>query len=313
MEEYLNYSMQELEQRARIPLVVLKWGEDVLYAVALAMANEIEQNNLLNLRTVFLCPAGPAKQYDYFAEFVNRRRISLQNCWFINMAAYLDDQGEWLAKEHPLSLRGWMEREVYQKLDPLLVMPEEQRVFPDPHEPQAVSRLIRELGGVSFAFGGIGLDGHLGFNEPSSTLSAERFAASTTRIVELAPLTRVVHALASAGGAVECVPQKAVTVGMAEILSAQRVYIGLFRTWHRYVVRRTACGDVSAQFPATLLQRHRDAQLVVSEAAARTVYDGDPPEPEAAPAMELAIPRRARRRTPAAVGGGGTIWKLKTS
>lgn len=303
MEEYLDYSIRELERHTRIPLIILKWEEDVPYSMALAMASEIERNNVLHRPTVFLCPAGPVRQYAHFVEFVNQRRISLQNCWLINLGEYLDEKGEWLPKEHPLSMRGWMEREVYQKIDPLLLMPESQRVFPDPHDPQAVSRLIRELGGVNLALGSIGLDGHLGFNEPSETLSAERLAASPTRVVELTQLTRVTSALASAGGAVECVPQKAVTVGMAEILSAQKVYIGLIHTWNRYVVRRTACGDMSAQFPATLLQHHANAQLVVSETAAQNIYAAPPP-PQEIPAMEIAVPRKPKRRALAAAGGG---------
>lgn len=302
MEEYLDYSAKELERHARIPLVVLKWDEDVFYAMALTMAREIERNNTLGQRTVLLCPARPEEPYRYFVKMVNQRRISLRNCWFIHTGEYLDEREEWLAKDHPLSLRGAMERQVYRELDPLLVMPEEQRVFPDPHEPQAAVRLMQELGGANIAFDSIGLDGHLAFNEPDDAFSAERFAASPARVVELAPPTRFTAALTCAGGAVERVPKKAVTLGMAELLSASRVYIGLYHAWHRYVVRRAACGDVSAKFPASLLQRHPNAQLLVSETAAQAVFC-HPAEPERG--QETTYGSSKKQRDLAKVGGGG--------
>ena len=43
------------------------------------------------------------------------------------------------------------------KIDPELLMPEAQRVFPDPHDPEHIQNLIAELGGVDIAFGGIGI------------------------------------------------------------------------------------------------------------------------------------------------------------
>lgn len=304
MEEYLDYSVSELEQHTRIPLMILKWDDDIFYSMAVAMASEIERNNALGRRTVLICQAGPARLYQYFVELVNQRHIGMQNCWIIAMGEYLDDREEWVAPEHPLSLRGLLERELHQKLDPLLGIPGEQCVFPDPHDPQAAVRLLQELGGVNVAFGGIGLDGSLAFNGPSDTLSAERFAASPARIVELTPLARAATALTRAGGAMEYVPQKAVTLGMAELLSAKKVYIGLSQPWQRYAVRRTACGDVSAQFPSTLLQRHPNAQLVASETAAQNFCSSEA-ETADLPRQELAAPRRKKQRSLAIIGGGG--------
>lgn len=78
---------------------------------------------------------------------INRDRVSLQNCWFINMDEYLDEDGNWIPKESPLSFRGFMERTVYTKIDPQLLMAPEQRAFPDPKEPGKVDKLIQELGG----------------------------------------------------------------------------------------------------------------------------------------------------------------------
>lgn len=91
---------------------------------------EIEAHNARGERTVFICPVGPVGQYPYFVDIVNERGISLKQVWFINMDEYLDDELKWVSMDHPLSFRGFMERAVYGRIKPELVMLKEQRVFP---------------------------------------------------------------------------------------------------------------------------------------------------------------------------------------
>ena len=100
--------------------------------LALEMIGEIEgkKNNAVGRRTVFICPVGPVGQYPIFVRLVNERRLSLKNCWFINMDEYLTDDEEWIDERSPLSFHGFMNRTVYSKIDPELVMPENQAYFP---------------------------------------------------------------------------------------------------------------------------------------------------------------------------------------
>ena len=56
-------------------------------------------------------------------------------------------------------------------------MPEDQRVFPDPNHPEYISELIEKLGGVDICFGGIGINGHVAFNEADPSLTNEEFLA----------------------------------------------------------------------------------------------------------------------------------------
>ena len=65
---------------------------------------------------------------------------------------------------------------------------------------------------------------------------------------------------------------KAGGFGMAEILGAARIRIGVFRDWHRSVVRQAAYGEVSAHFPATLLQRHPDAAIYLNRNASEQPF-----------------------------------------
>jgi len=125
---------------------------------------------------------------------------------------------------------------------------------------------------VDIAFGGIGITGHLAFNEPQPELTAEQFAQLPTRVLDIHPETRATNCVGDLGGALEDMPRKCVTIGMKEILGARKLRLGVFRDWHRAVCRRAAYGEVTAAFPATLAQNHPDALLYVNANAAQTAY-----------------------------------------
>lgn len=272
MYEYYQISAQDLGKDAKVPVLKLGDSGEVFYELALEMVNTIKEHNAKGEKTVFICPVGPVGQYPIFVRLVNRDRVSLANCWFINMDEYLTDEGEWIDKESPLSFRGFMERTVYSKVDPELLMPEEQRVFPDPHDTEKVQRVIEQLGGVDIAFGGIGINGHLAFNEPQDELTAEEFAALNTRVLTISRETRTTNAIGDLNGAVDAMPRKCITIGMAQILGARKIRLGVFRDWHRSVVRQAAYGQVSAHFPATLIQNHPDAMIITNANAAQQPF-----------------------------------------
>ena len=148
-------------------------------------------------------------------------------------------------------------------------MPEDQRIFPDPKDPGAMDRLLEELGGADACFGGIGITGHLAFNEPQPELSLDEFASLPSRVLEIAPETRATNCAGDLGGALEDMPRLCVTVGMKQILGARKLRLAVFRDWHRAVCRRAAYGEVTTAFPVTMAQNHPDALLIVNNVAAR--------------------------------------------
>ena len=268
MMDYFQIPASELGKHSKIPVYPLGDSGEVFYELALEMVNTIKEHNARGEKTVFICPVGPVGQYPIFVRLVNRDRVSLKNCWFFNMDEYLNDNETYIDKESPLSFRGFMDRTVYTKVDPDLLMPPEQRVFPDPADPGKVDRLIEELGGVDIAFGGIGINGHLAFNEAQLELTPEQFAALGTRVLTLTPETKTANAIGDRGGAIAAMPNKAVTIGIKQILGARKVRLGVFREWHRAVVRQAAYGEVTAAFPVTLLQNHPDAAIYTNAIAA---------------------------------------------
>ena len=270
--EYYDYNKEQLLANPKIPMEVMADKPTVFRAIAREMADEIKARNAAGTKTVFICPVGPIGQYPYFVDIVNSEGISLKNCWFINMDEYLDDDKQWIPMDHPLSFRGFMNRTVYTKINPELNVPEEQRVFPDPNNLSYIPNLIQQLGGVDVCFGGIGINGHLAFNEAQDELTPEAFAALHTRVLPISRETRVANAIGDLNGAIDAMPKKCITIGMAEILSAKKLRLGVFRDWHRAVVRQAAYGEVSAHFPATLAQKHPDAMIYVNANAAKQPF-----------------------------------------
>ena len=263
--EYYDYDKERLLANPKIPMEVMADKPTVFQAIAREMADEIKARNAAGKTTVFICPVGPIGQYPYFVQLVNQERISLKNCWFINMDEYLNDDDTYIDKESPLSFRGFMERTVYTQIDEGLLMPPEQRVFPNPADPGYVDRLIEELGGVDIAFGGIGINGHLAFNEADPSKTTEQFKQLKPRVLPITPETRTANAIGDYGGRLEDMPTHCVTIGFSEIFHARKIRLGVFRDWHRAVVRRAGYGEKTADFPVSILAEHPDALIRMTE------------------------------------------------
>ena len=263
--DYYYYKKEELLRNPKIPLIVMEDNATIFKSMAEEMVEEIKRKNARGETTVFICPVGPVGQYPYFVDMVNEQNISLKNVWFINMDEYLTDEKKWIAKEEKLSFRGFMDREVYTKIKPELVMPKEQRIFPDPENTAHIQEVIEKLGGVDICFGGIGINGHVAFNEASDSMSPDEFLAQHTRVLEISKETRAVNSIGDLNGALDDMPQYCITIGIYEIAHARKIRLGCFRDWHRSVVRHAAYGEKSAHFPVTLLQDHPDINIKFSE------------------------------------------------
>src|SRR5262249_21734103 len=148
--------------------------------LAESMLAEIVQGEHSGRGTTLIIPVGPVDHFPILARMVNDRKISCRNAAFINMDEYLTDDDEWIPSDHSLSFRGHMDRAFYSLLLPALAPPPSHRVFPDPANPAIIGDLIASRGGVDACFGGIGINGHLAFNEPpepGENISNEEFAA----------------------------------------------------------------------------------------------------------------------------------------
>ena len=120
---------------------------------------------------------------------------------------------------------------------------------------EAYERAIAEAGGVDLQIVGIGRNGHIGFNEPGSD------AETRTRVVELDESTRRANA-EHFGGDLSLVPTHAMTQGVATILSARRIVLVASGSAKARALRAALTGPVTADNPASFLQRHPDVTVV---------------------------------------------------
>ncbi|MGN0179947.1 MAG: glucosamine-6-phosphate isomerase [Monoglobaceae bacterium] len=262
---YYEITAEELVENTKVPLLIANSAGEVHYEYAMQMIEEIVNNNNAGKKTVFICPCGPTEQYPIFARLVNRYRISLKNTWIINMDEYLTESGEWIPEDSKFSFHKWMNDYLYDVIDPELTVPKEQRIFPDPKNPEKISEIIEELGGVDMVLGGIALNGHIAFNEPEPGMSTEEFANLPTRVVELSLETKVKDAILGRGGAVDTIADKAISVGMKEILGAKKLRLSMLLDMQRAVIRKACCGEVTSECPVSFIQNHPDAMLMVSK------------------------------------------------
>lgn len=131
----------------------------------------------------------------------------------------------------------------------------------DAEECARYERAIGEAGGIDLLVLGLGLNGHVGFNEPGPVLRAG------THAVTLHPSTRAASADLFAGDATR-VPARALTIGMKQILCAGRVLMIATGASKVDVLAAMVRGPLTTACPASWLQAHRDVTLVVDRAAA---------------------------------------------
>lgn len=269
MHDYYSYDKEMLLKAPKIPLFVFPDRETVFREIADRMIRIITDAKDSGRECMMIIPVGPVGQYPFFVERVNNEGISLTHCTFINMDEYLTDEGAFVEETHPLSFRGFMKREVYGRIKASLLPKEAQRVFPDPNDPSRVTALVEAHGGIDACIGGIGLNGHLAFNEAAAELTEEAFCHLPARVLDISPETRACNAIGDFGGALEDMPKRCVTVGFREILSAKEIILGIFRPWHRAVVRRAAYGERTAAFPVSFLQGRQGVSILMPEEVAR--------------------------------------------
>ncbi len=122
-------------------------------------------------------------------------------------------------------------------------------------------RRIARAGGIDLLLLGLGVNGHIGFNEPGPSL------VSRTHVATLAYSTRVANA-GLFGGRVSMVPSEALSMGMGTILRARRIVLLATGSTKAGAVRDLVRGPVTTRMPASFLQLHAKAELWVDAAAA---------------------------------------------
>lgn len=184
-----------------------------------------------------------------------------------------------LGPEHPQSYASFMRKNLFDHVN----IPPESTHLPNGlakdvakhcHDYEAA---IRRAGGIDLQLLGVGTDGHIGFNEPSSSL------ASRTRIKSLTP--RTIADNARFFGSEAEVPRHVITMGVGTIMEARHCLVLAQGEAKAHAVAAMVEGPITADCPASILQMHQTCTLIVDEPAAtqlkraeyyRWVYDNKP-------------------------------------
>lgn len=203
--------------------------------------------------------------YRKLVELYRAGKLSFKDVTSFNLDEYLG-----VTQDNPQSYRAYMQREFFDRIDinqrntflpacgqgqnPVLVGPRYEQK-------------IREAGGIDLQILGLGGNGHIGFNEPSSSL------ASRTRVKTLTRQTFADNSrLFSAN---EFQPTLAITMGIATIMDARKILLLATGESKADAVAKMVEGPVTAMCPASMLQMHERVTVLLDEAAAGGLRNRD--------------------------------------
>lgn len=262
IQQLLQLSPEQIAEKGGEHVLVLDNIEKLHQHFARNLADQIKRNNANNRPTVLILPFGPVPQYEIFTNIVNSEEISLQDCTFFLMDEYCNDNGIEISTEHPLSFQAGFWK-YFDKVDSELSVPKEQVIFPNHENIYQLAEIIEESGGIETCYGGIGIHGHVAFNEPEPQV-----LHTDPRMVYLNKFTITINAIrAGVGGDLENFPNKALTLGMRQIMNADNIRLycrngvqGM--DWANTVLRLALFGEPGDDYPVTYIKQHADWQII---------------------------------------------------
>ena len=213
----------------------------------------------LQKKFVLGLPTGssPVIMYKKLIEAYNQRRVSFKNVVTFNMDEYVG-----LPVDHPESYHSFMYNNLFKHID----CPDENIHILNGNasdleaECANYEMMIQEAGGIDLFIGGVGVDGHIAFNEPGSSLS------SRTRQKTLTTETRMVNSRFF-GNDMNKVPAFALTVGVGTVMDACEVMVLVNGHAKARALQAVVEGGVSQMFTISALQMHQHGIIVCDEAA----------------------------------------------
>ena len=252
--------MTMVDSFEKIPVKIFpSSGKGSIY-VAQEIARLIREKQAKNEPCILGMATGstPIKLYRELVRMHREEGLSFQNVITFNLDEYYP-----IEKEAFQSYWSFMHRHLFDHIDinpanihlPNGTWPKEQiKKYCAEYEIE-----LEKTGGIDLQILGIGLNGHIGFNEPGSSIF------SKTRLVNLDNTTRIANTYEFQN--ISKVPRLALTMGISTILKAKRI---LLMGWGQKaeVIARSVEGNVTEQIPASILQQHGDCTFVVDELAA---------------------------------------------
>ncbi len=241
-------------------VVILKDGPAVCKEASRRIADQVNRkaDSVLGLAT-------GNTMVGVYKDLVRRHREAELDC--SEVTTFNLDEYVGLAPEHPCSYHTYMNEHLFSKV------PFFRNLIPDSSETNFVQMCadyeaqIQGCGGIDLQLLGLGRDGHIGFNEPCSSLS------SRTRLKTLTPMTVGTNKRHFPEG--QPVPYHVITMGIATIMEAREVLLLAFGESKVDAIAAMVEGPVSAMCPASALQYHPHCTVLIDEVAASKLKMAD--------------------------------------
>ena len=227
-------------------------------ALSRAAANIIAAQVILKPRCVLGLATGssPVGTYQELVRRCQAGELDFSQVRTVNLDEYVG-----LDRDHDQSYAYFMRDNLFNHINLDL----SNTNVPDGMDPDGNSacarydQIIRDLGGIDLQLLGLGVNGHIGFNEP-----ADHFPLGT-HLVDLTHSTIEANKRFFASEA--DVPRQALTMGIGTIMRARSILVVVSGKDKAEIVRKAFCGPVTPQVPASVLQLHADVTLVGDEEA----------------------------------------------
>ena len=196
-------------------------------------------------------------------------RVKAGTLDFTGVRGFALDEYVGIPEEHPQSYASVIRTEVVERLgmDPTLVQVPDGRAVDIEVACRDYEQAIVDAGGIDIQILGIGANGHIGFNEPTSSFR------SRTRIKTLAPKTRRDNARFF--GSPDDVPTHCITQGLGTIMHARRLVLVAQGEGKADAIAAAVEGPVASVCPASILQFHEHATVIIDEDAASKLRFAD--------------------------------------
>jgi glucosamine-6-phosphate deaminase len=235
-------------------------------ALARALAAGLARTLEANPRVVLGLPTGrtPIPLYRELVRLHAAGRADFSRATTFNL-----DEFYGLSAADPRSYRAFMRRHLFDhvNLPPRRIHFLKGAVAPGAavqRECDRYERAIARAGGIDLLILGLGMNGHIGFNEPARALAAR------THCSRLKPATRRANAPLF-GNRLAAVPREALSMGMATILHAKRIVLLATGATKARCVERMIYGPVTPRLPASFLQLHQQVEIWLDRAAAQNL------------------------------------------
>ncbi|WP_407272425.1 glucosamine-6-phosphate deaminase [Radiobacillus sp. PE A8.2] len=198
----------------------------------------------------------PVRLYEMLVEQYKAGAISFSNTHTFNLDEYIG-----LLANDPNSYRYFMDKHLFNYID----IPNHQVNIPNgkaknlEDECMRYEESIQAHDGIDLQILGLGMNGHIGFNEPGTSFN------SSTHIVELQSSTR--KANARFFNTIDEVPTKAITMGISTIMKSKEIVLMVSGENKAIALQELLNKQVSEQFPASILHQHSNVKVIADKAA----------------------------------------------